>query len=114
MKTVAAFSLCLCLTSVAIAADQLCGTASRCVALEYPDSRLTEFHKRVLESMQLPYKTEVREALTAVWWVPRTDAEEKEVQARVSQYSFAIRNCPRELWPRPDTPAGTIKSCPKN
>src|SRR5712692_1972932 len=98
-------------SGIAVAADPHCGSAPRCVARDEYDSRLTEFHKRVLESMQLPYTLEDRVGRVAVWWVPRSEAEENEVGGRVSQYSFVIHACPHENWPTPETPAGTITSC---
>src|SRR5713226_215145 len=69
-------------SGIAVAADPHCGSAPRCVARVEYDSRLTEFHKRVLESMQLPYTLEDREGRVAVWWVPRSEAEENEVDGR--------------------------------
>ena len=82
------------------------------VALTYNDPRLTEFHKQVLTAMKLPYFTKLDEGRTAVWWTPRSEEESFEVQYRVSQYAFAIANCPPSLWPTPETPAGTLKRCP--
>ena len=82
------------------------------VALTYDDSRLTEFHKQVLTVMKLPYAEELVDGRTAIWWTPRSEAESFEVQYRVSQYAFAVANCPLSRWPTPETPAGTIKSCP--
>ena len=81
--------------------------------LTYGDPRLTEFHKRVLSSMKLEYTTEDDNGRTTVSWAPRSEAEANEVQERVSQYGFAMRGCPINQWPEPDTPAGTITRCPK-
>lgn len=82
------------------------------VALTYGDPRLTEFHKQVLVSMNLSYTVESTPSGVNVWWTPRSEEESFEVQYRVSQYAFAITNCPPSLWPTPETPAGTIKQCP--
>ena len=95
----------------AFAEDPLCGNAPRCVGrLEY-DSRLTDFHVRVLESMRIPYKLEKRDDQITVWWTPRSAAEEKEVDDRVSQYAAAIHECARNEWPTPSAPARPVFSC---
>ena|SRR6266513_4331787 len=99
------------LAGSAAGADPFCGSSPKCVARVEYDSRLTEFHKRVLESMHIPYKLEDQKGLVAVWWVPRSEAEEREVDGRVSQYSFALHACPRDKWPTPEAPAGTLTYC---
>jgi hypothetical protein len=97
--------------AVAVADDPYCGTASRCVGRSDTDVRVNEFLKRVLDTMQLPYKVENKSGQTTIWWVPRSEAEEKEVDGRLLQYGFAINGCPPEKWPTPDTPSGTLKVC---
>jgi hypothetical protein len=94
-------------------AEQTAYERTHRVGLTYDDSRLTEFHKRVLSSMGLEYTTEQESGRTTVSWAPRSKAEADEVQARVSQYGFAIRGCPVNQWPEPETPSGTIMRCPK-
>jgi hypothetical protein len=75
--------------------------------------RLTAYrvHVRVLATMHIPYKVEKRNGEVAVWWTPRSDAEEREVDSRVSQYAAAIRECARDEWPTPSTPARAVFSC---
>src|SRR5471032_3218602 len=114
MKTVAVLCVSILLASgSAVSADPHCGAAPRCVAHVDYDSRITEFHKRILESMHLPYSLENQEGRVAVWWAPQSEAEENEVNGRVSQFAFAIHACGREVWPAPETPAGTLTSCIK-
>lgn len=95
----------------AFSSDPFCGDAARCVARVEYDSRLTEFHTRVLATMHIPYRLEKRDSQVAVWWTPRSDAEEQEVDSRVSQYAAAIRECARDEWPTPSTPARAVFSC---
>jgi len=100
-------------SGAASGADPYCGDAVRCVGRIDYDPRLTEFNQRVLEAMHRPYKLEQRGDHVVVWWVPESKAEEAEVDGRVSQYSFALHGCPKEVWPTPETPAHTLKSCKK-
>jgi hypothetical protein len=86
-------------------------TPSKYVALTYDDPRATEFHKKVLTAMGLSYKVEEVGGRKSIWWIPRSEAEGTEVQMRISQYLFAVTNCPSQMWPSPETKAGTIKSC---
>jgi len=86
---------------------------SKYVGLTYDESRATEFHKHVLTAMGLTYTIEQLGQSTTVWWAPRSDVEAEEVQRRVSQYLFAIANCPASQWPTPETVSSTIKVCSK-
>jgi hypothetical protein len=95
------------------AEDPLCGNASRCVGRLEDDQRLTDFHIRVLETLRLPYKLEKHDDRVTVWWVPRSDAEEKEVDDRMGQYAGAIHDCAPDDWPTPTTPARAVFSCAK-
>lgn len=95
----------------AFSGDPFCGDAARCVGRVEYDSRLTEFHIQVLATMHIPYKLEKRNGEVAVWWTPRSDSEEREVDNRVSQYAAAIRECARDDWPTPTTPARAVFSC---
>ncbi len=83
----------------------------RRTALTYPDPLLTEFHKQVLTAMNLSYTVEKTPDGEKVWWVPRTEAEAREVQNRISQYAFVLKACGKKELVTPQTPAGTIKSC---
>jgi hypothetical protein len=85
--------------------------SSKYVALTYDDPRATEFHKQVLTAMGLPYKVEEAGGRKSIWWAPRSEAEATEVQMRISQYLFAVANCPKQVWPMPEAKSGTIKSC---
>ena len=108
------YALCLglwCATTVALADDPYCGTATRCVARSDSDPRVNEFLKRVLDAMHLTYKVENNAGQQTIWWTPPSEVEEKEVDGRLLQYSFAINACPPEKWPTPGTPSGTITRC---
>ena len=100
------------MTGIALAADPQCGNSPWCVGHTEYDSRLTDFYMRVLEAMHIQYKVERRQGQVTIWWVPRSESEQKEVDDRASQYSFAIHACPRDMWPTPKTPAGTLTYCP--
>jgi hypothetical protein len=94
-------------------AEQTAYERTHRTGLTYDDARLTEFHKRVLSSMSLKYTIETLNGRTTVSWAPRSESEANEVQARVSQYAFAINGCPANQWPQPDAPSGTITRCTK-
>jgi hypothetical protein len=96
----------------ALAADPYCGESPSCVGHTEYDSRLTEFYVRVLEAMHIQYKVERQNGNVTIWWVPKTETEQREVDDRASQYSFAIHACPRDMWPTPETPAATLTYCP--
>jgi hypothetical protein len=113
MKSVAAYLAVGLFAAVFAYAEQTEYQRTHRVGLTYEDSRLTEFHKRVLSSMKLEYTTAQENGRTTVSWAPRSEAEANEVQARVSQYGFAIRGCPAHQWPEPETPSGTITRCPR-
>jgi hypothetical protein len=112
MRSGVALWVCLSVASgTAMGEDPHCWSSPKCVGrIEY-DARLTDFHKRVLESMHISYEVEDQKGRIAIWWVSRSEAEKKEVDGRVSQYSFAIHACPRDKWPTPETPAGTLTYC---
>jgi hypothetical protein len=78
------------------------------VGLAYPDSRLTEFHKQVLNSMNLPFTVVESEHGTTVYWMPRTEAEEMEVQRRVSQYGIHLQTCGADGAPTPEAPSQPV------
>jgi hypothetical protein len=61
--------------------------------------------------MRLSYKVENKDGQRTIWWMPRSEAEEKEVDGRLLQYGFAINSCAREKWPTPNTPSGTLTFC---
>ena len=113
MKIAAVFIACLLVTSwAARAADPKCGHSPKCIARTDGDERITKFNQRVLESMHIGYTVEkLPDGRSSVWWVPRNDLEEREVNGRVSQYAFAIRACSKDYWPSPETAAGSIKRC---
>jgi hypothetical protein len=83
------------------------------VTYQYEQPEATEFYRKVLEAMEIPYSSETHEGRPVYWWLPRDPAQDAEVRGRVSQFMFATANCPRDRWPTPSTPANTIKVCEK-
>ena len=113
MKIIVAVTACLVAASSAVhAADERCAHSTRCVARTDGDERITRFNQRVLESMHIDYTVEkLTDGRSSVWWTPRDETEENEVNGRVSQYAIAIRACSKDYWPSPETPAGSLKRC---
>jgi len=80
-------------------------STARTIGVMYPDPRLTEFHKRVLVSMNHSYTVQESAEGTTIVWKPKNEAEEIEVGQRVSQYSIHLKTCGEEGAPKPEAPS---------
>lgn len=81
------------------------------VSLDYGDPKINDFGRAVAEAIKIPYAIEKTVSGSKIWFAPRNEEEEREVQGRVSQFAFALRACNKPELVTPETPAGSIKSC---
>lgn len=81
------------------------------VALIYPDTESSEFLRSVLESMNIMYVQSQTDNGKKVEWLSNSDAQDREIQNRVSQYNFLREVCKSNDLPAPSEPAVRQISC---
>lgn len=81
------------------------------VGLTYPDEYSITFLKAVLNSMNLPFTEKATPEGQYIKWQSDNDAQELEIQNRVSQYYFIRMHCKNMALPSPTQPALKEISC---
>lgn len=91
--------------------EELQQKTSTSVSTKYEEAETTEYLKSVLTAMGIPYTVESKPDGQWVRWSPSNEAQEQEVQNRVSQHVFRSQHCGKEAVTSPSAPAESGVSC---
>jgi len=83
----------------------------RYVGLTYTDEGSSTFLKAVLNSMSLQFTEKTTPEGQHIQWQSDNDAQELEIQNRLSQYYFIKMHCKNMALPSPTQPALKDISC---
>ncbi|MCW9015211.1 MAG: hypothetical protein OQL06_15700 [Gammaproteobacteria bacterium] len=83
----------------------------RHTGLIYPDKASTEYLKKVLKALGCSYTETSTPNGQRIEWQSKSEAEEQEIQNRVSQYLFLKEVCKSKNLPAPSQAAKEKLSC---